>query len=80
MALGHGNSRVPRVQSCGRAPRAMFTSEVGVFVTPMLIPNFGPDLANKLSSWTFTNLSVASIYKLQGVVCWNEKKNRLINL
>ena len=38
------------------------------------------DLANKLSSWTFTNSSVASIYKLQGVMCWNEKKNQLISL
>ena len=32
------------------------------------------DPVNKLSSWTFTNSSVASICKLQGAVCWNEKK------
>ncbi|KAK7822837.1 putative inactive receptor kinase [Quercus suber] len=44
------------------------------------VKNSLSDPANKLSSWTFTNSSVASICKLQGVVCWNEKKNRLINL
>ena len=33
------------------------------------------DPANKLSSWTFTNSSVTSIYNLQWFVCWNEKKN-----
>jgi serine/threonine protein kinase len=38
------------------------------------------DPANKLSSWTFTNTSVASICKLDGVLCWNEKENRLISL
>ena len=38
------------------------------------------DPANKQSSWTFTNSSVASICKLQGVSCWNEKENRLISL
>ena len=38
------------------------------------------DPANKLSSWTFTNSFVTSICKHQGVVCWNEKKNRLISL
>jgi serine/threonine protein kinase len=38
------------------------------------------DPANKLSSWTFTNTSVASICKLEGVTCWNEKENRLISL
>ena len=35
---------------------------------------------NKLSSWTFTNSFVTSICRLQGFVCWNEKKNRLISL
>ena len=38
------------------------------------------DPAKKLSSWTFTNTSVASICKLQGVACWNEKENRLLGL
>lgn len=38
------------------------------------------DPGNKLSSWTFSNTSVASICKLQGVSCWNEKENRLISL
>lgn len=38
------------------------------------------DPANKLSSWTFTNTSVGSICKLEGVSCWNEKENRLISL
>jgi serine/threonine protein kinase len=38
------------------------------------------DPANKLSSWTFTNSSVGSICKLDGVTCWNERENRLINL
>ena len=44
------------------------------------VKNSLSDPANKLSSWTFTNSSVASNCKLQGVVCWNEKKNRLISL
>ena len=44
------------------------------------VKNSFSDPANKLSSWTFTNSSVASICKLQGVVCWNEKKNQLISL
>ncbi|KAL4637409.1 hypothetical protein ACB092_03G074800 [Castanea dentata] len=44
------------------------------------VTNSLSDPANKLSSWTFTNSSVASICKLQGVACWNEKKNRLISL
>ncbi|KAM3304051.1 putative inactive receptor kinase [Capsicum chacoense] len=38
------------------------------------------DPLNKLSSWSFTNTSVASICKLVGVSCWNEKENRLISL
>ena len=38
------------------------------------VKNSLSDPTNKLSSWTFMNLSIASIYKLQGAVCWNEKK------
>lgn len=38
------------------------------------------DPLHKLSSWTFTNTSVASICKLVGVNCWNEKENRLFSL
>ncbi|KAJ8569874.1 hypothetical protein K7X08_006451 [Anisodus acutangulus] len=38
------------------------------------------DPLNKLSSWSFSNTSVASICKLVGVSCWNEKENRLISL
>ena len=44
------------------------------------VKNSLSDPTNKLSSWTFTNSSVASICKLQGVSCWNEKENRLISL
>ncbi|XP_075649898.1 putative inactive receptor kinase At1g27190 [Castanea sativa] len=44
------------------------------------VTNSLSDPANKLSSWTFTNSSVASICELQGVACWNEKENRLISL
>ena len=44
------------------------------------VKNSLSDPANKLSSWTFTNSSVASICKFQGVACWNEKENRLISL
>ena len=40
------------------------------------VKNSLSDSTNKLSSWTFTNSSVASIYNLQGFACWNEKKNR----
>ncbi|GMN41716.1 hypothetical protein TIFTF001_010931 [Ficus carica] len=38
------------------------------------------DPQGKLRSWTFTNDSVASICKLAGVSCWNEKENRLISI
>lgn len=38
------------------------------------------DPLGKLRSWTFTNDSVASICKLAGVSCWNEKENRLISI
>lgn len=38
------------------------------------------DPLGKLGSWTFTNKSVASICKLVGVACWNEKENRLFSL
>ncbi|KAG5604263.1 hypothetical protein H5410_025755 [Solanum commersonii] len=38
------------------------------------------DPLNKLSSWSFSNTSVASICKLVGVSCWNEKENRLLSL
>ncbi|KAK3027876.1 hypothetical protein RJ639_041510 [Escallonia herrerae] len=31
-------------------------------------------------SWTFDNTTVASVCKLVGVSCWNEKENRLISL
>ena len=44
------------------------------------VKNSLSDPSNKLSSWTFTNSSVASFCKLQGVACWNEKDNRLISL
>ena len=44
------------------------------------VKNSLSDSANKLSSWTFMNSSVASICNLQGVVCQNEKKNQLISL
>ena len=40
------------------------------------VKNSLSDPANKLSSWTFTNSFVASIYNLQGFVRWNKKKNR----
>ena len=40
------------------------------------VKNSLSDPTNKLSSWTFTNSSVASIYNFQGFMCWNEKKNR----
>ena len=39
------------------------------------VKNSLSDPTNKLSSWTFTNSSVTSIYNLQWFVCWNEKKN-----
>ncbi|PON46533.1 Tyrosine-protein kinase [Parasponia andersonii] len=38
------------------------------------------DPLGKLGSWAFTNSSVASICKLVGVSCWNEKENRLISI
>lgn len=38
------------------------------------------DPNGKLSSWSFTNTSVASICQLVGVSCWNEKETRLISL
>ena len=33
-----------------------------------------------LSQWNLANNSVASICKLVGVSCWNEKENRLLSL
>lgn len=38
------------------------------------------DPANRLSSWSFTNTTVTSICKLNGVSCWNAKENRIISL
>ncbi|XP_024989203.1 probable inactive receptor kinase At1g27190 [Cynara cardunculus var. scolymus] len=38
------------------------------------------DTKGKLSTWSFSNDSVASLCKLVGVSCWNEKENRLISL
>ncbi|KAL5552990.1 hypothetical protein UlMin_040391 [Ulmus minor] len=38
------------------------------------------DPLGKLGSWKLNNNSVASICKLVGVSCWNEKENRLISL
>ncbi|KAJ7953710.1 Receptor-like kinase [Quillaja saponaria] len=38
------------------------------------------DPMSKLSSWTLTNTSVASICQMIGVSCWNEKETRLISL
>ncbi|KAI3744552.1 hypothetical protein L1987_57635 [Smallanthus sonchifolius] len=38
------------------------------------------DTQGKLTSWSFTNNSVASLCKLVGVSCWNEKENRLISI
>ncbi|KAJ7943562.1 Receptor-like kinase [Quillaja saponaria] len=38
------------------------------------------DPMSKLSSWTLTNTSVASICKMIGVTCWNEKETRIISL
>lgn len=38
------------------------------------------DPLNRLNGWTFTNNSVASICKLTGVSCWNERENRIISL
>ncbi|KAJ6684175.1 hypothetical protein OIU85_007826 [Salix viminalis] len=38
------------------------------------------DPQSRISSWTFTNKSVAVICKLTGVSCWNEKENRIMNL
>ena len=40
------------------------------------VKNSLSDPTNKLSSWTFTNSFVTSIYNLQGFMCWNEKNNR----
>ncbi|RXH70759.1 hypothetical protein DVH24_013505 [Malus domestica] len=36
--------------------------------------------AGQLSQWDLANRSVASICKLVGITCWNEKENRLISL
>ncbi|KAK1555902.1 hypothetical protein Q3G72_033123 [Acer saccharum] len=38
------------------------------------------DPDGKLLSWSFTNTSVASICKLTGVSCWNQKENRIYSL
>ncbi|CAN6676024.1 unnamed protein product [Malus baccata var. baccata] len=38
------------------------------------------DPEGRLSQWDLANRSVASICKLVGVTCWNEKENRLISL
>nr|GMD24248.1 probable inactive receptor kinase At1g27190 [Ipomoea batatas]GMD24250.1 probable inactive receptor kinase At1g27190 [Ipomoea batatas] len=38
------------------------------------------DPLNKLGAWTFSNDSAASICKLDGVSCWNQKENRLISI
>ncbi|XP_050237464.1 probable inactive receptor kinase At1g27190 [Mercurialis annua] len=38
------------------------------------------DPLNRLASWDLTNNSVASVCKLNGVSCWNEKENRIISL
>lgn len=38
------------------------------------------DPQGRLSNWDLGNRSVASICKLVGVSCWNEKENRLISL
>ncbi|KAJ9187576.1 hypothetical protein P3X46_003017 [Hevea brasiliensis] len=38
------------------------------------------DPLSRLASWDLTNNSVASICKLNGVSCWNEKENRIISL
>ncbi|KAI9152995.1 hypothetical protein LWI28_004218 [Acer negundo] len=34
----------------------------------------------KLSSWSFTNSSVAFLCQFDGVSCWNDRENRIINL
>ncbi|KAL6189789.1 hypothetical protein ACLB2K_036191 [Fragaria x ananassa] len=38
------------------------------------------DPEGRLSQWNLANNSVASICKLVGVSCWNEKENRLLSL
>ncbi|XAR51798.1 Non-specific serine/threonine protein kinase [Bertholletia excelsa] len=38
------------------------------------------DPDSKLSSWTFTNTTIAFICKFVGVSCWNDQENRLISL
>ncbi|KAL6187414.1 hypothetical protein ACLB2K_038813 [Fragaria x ananassa] len=38
------------------------------------------DPEGRLSQWNLSNNSVASICKLVGVSCWNEKENRLLSL
>lgn len=38
------------------------------------------DPQGMLSSWNFSNSSVAFICKFVGVSCWNDRENRLINL
>ncbi|KAL6192447.1 hypothetical protein ACLB2K_033535 [Fragaria x ananassa] len=38
------------------------------------------DPGGRLSQWNLANNSVASICKLVGVSCWNEKENRLLSL
>ncbi|KAG2702191.1 hypothetical protein I3843_06G072600 [Carya illinoinensis] len=38
------------------------------------------DPANKLSSWTFSDISVSAICKLVGVSCWNQQEARLFGL
>ncbi|XP_031264413.1 probable inactive receptor kinase At1g27190 [Pistacia vera] len=43
------------------------------------IKNSLKDPEGKLS-WSFTNTTVTSICKLNGVSCWNEKENRIISL
>ncbi|CAK9138864.1 unnamed protein product [Ilex paraguariensis] len=38
------------------------------------------DPFDKLSAWSFTNISASFICKLTGVSCWNEQENRLLSL
>ncbi|XP_022740774.1 inactive LRR receptor-like serine/threonine-protein kinase BIR2 [Durio zibethinus] len=44
------------------------------------VKNSLQDPDEKLSLWTFNNNSVGFICKFVGVVCWNERENRLLSL
>ncbi|CBI35007.3 unnamed protein product, partial [Vitis vinifera] len=38
------------------------------------------DPQGKLSSWSFSNISVGSLCKFVGVACWNDRENRIFGL